>query len=131
MKLLLFAMCLLSSLSVLAETVVPTREVSVIVTPEGYYPKNLTVFQGERVKFYLTSTVDKPDCMILQGHKVFMAATRGKVTEGETTFDHPGTFAFYCPATKHDGKITVIKKGDPPGRAIASDPALWTPKEYE
>jgi len=37
------------------------REVSVIVTAEGYYPKSLTVFQGESVKFYVTSTVEAPD----------------------------------------------------------------------
>lgn len=130
MKFILLAMTLIAAGSVVAESIPPTREISVIVTAEGYYPKQFTVFQGERVKFYLTSTVDKPDCMIIQGHKVFLAATKGKVTEGETVFEHPGTFAFYCPASKHDGKITVIQKGGPT-RGIASDPALWTPKEYE
>ncbi len=109
----------------------PLREVSVIVTKEGYYPKHLTVFQGEKVRFYVTSTVETPDCVIIQGHKVFLAATKGKITEGETTFDQAGTFAFYCPSSKHDGKITVLQRQDQrQRRGIASDPEVWTPKEY-
>ena len=113
--------------------VTPTREISIIVSKEGYYPKNFTVFQGEKVKFYVTSTVEDPSCLILQGHKVFLAATKGKIAEGETVFENPGTFAFYCPATKHDGVVTVIKKNETGRRGIASerDPQLWTPKEYE
>ena len=134
MKTLMVLWLFVGTLNVLAETSnPPTREISVIVTKEGYYPRNLTVFQGEKIKFYVTSTVDVPDCLILQGHKVFLAATQGKITEGEATFEHAGTFAFYCPATKHDGKVTVIKKSETKGRIIAGqkDADLWTPKEYE
>ncbi len=115
----------------------PTRELSVILTAEGYYPKNLTVFEGEKVKFYLTSTVEGPGCMIVQGHEVFMAANKGKVTEAEVMFDKAGSFSFYCPSNrKNDGKLTVMKKLVPKDtkRGIASerptDPAVWTPKEY-
>ncbi|GEM_PF-3634060 len=115
----------------------PHRELSVILTDEGYYPKNLSVFEGETVKFYLTSTVEAPGCMIVQGHEVFMAANKGKVTEAEVKFERAGDFSFYCPSNrKNDGKLTVIKKIDPNAkkRGIASersmDPSLWTPKEY-
>ena len=45
----------------------PTREISIIVTKEGYYPKSLSVFEGEKVKFYVTSTLDEPHCMIVEG----------------------------------------------------------------
>lgn len=132
MKFILILLSLACWTTALAESRVPTREISVIVTKEGYYPKNFTVFQGEKIKFYVTATVDAPDCLVIQGHKVFMSATKGKISEGETVFDTAGTFAFYCPATKHDGTITVIKKADR-GRVIAgeTDPALWVPKEYE
>ena len=111
----------------------PTREISIIVTKEGYYPKSLSVFEGEKVKFYVTSTLDEPHCMIVEGHKVFLAANKGKVTEAEATFDKEGTFAFYCPSSKSDGKIVVMKK-HVPKREIASEKRhegmLWTPKEY-
>lgn len=108
----------------------PTREISIIVTKEGYYPKSLSVFEGEKVKFYVTSTLDEPHCMIVEGHKVFLAANKGKVTEAEATFDKSGEFAFYCPSSKSDGKIVVMKKYVPK-REIASEKSdVWTPKEY-
>lgn len=108
----------------------PTREISIIVTKEGYYPKSLSVFEGEKVKFYVTSTLDEPHCMIVEGHKVFLAANKGKVTEAEATFDKSGEFAFYCPSSKSDGKIVVMKKFVPK-REIASEKSdVWTPKEY-
>jgi plastocyanin len=111
----------------------PLRELSIIVTKEGYYPKSVSVFEGEKIKFYLTSTLEEPSCLIVESHKVFMAANKGKVTEGEALFDKPGEFAFYCPSSKSDGKIVVLKK-QMPKRDIASerntDSALWTPKEY-
>lgn len=111
----------------------PLREVAVIVTKEGYYPKSLSVFEGERVKFYVTSTVEEPDCLIVESHKVFMAANKGKVTEAEAVFDKAGEFAFYCPSSKNDGKIVVLKKVQPK-REVASEKRnrgmLWTPREY-
>lgn len=111
----------------------PLREVSVIVTKEGYYPKSLSVFEGEKVKFYVTSTVEEPNCLIVESHKVFMAANKGKVTEAEAVFDKAGEFAFYCPSSKNDGKIVVLKKAVPK-RDVASERKtegmLWTPKEY-
>jgi plastocyanin len=110
----------------------PLREISIIVTKEGYYPRSLSVFEGEKVKFYVTSTLDEPHCMIVEGHKVFLAANKGKVTEAEATFDKAGEFAFYCPTAKSDGKIVVMKKATPK-REVASERSegmVWTPKEY-
>jgi plastocyanin len=110
------------------------REVSVIVTKEGYYPNSVTVFQGETVKFFVTSTVEAPDCFLIQGHEVFLAANKGKITEGQTKFNNPGTYSFYCPSSKHQGKVTVIRKSVPqPVRKMASenDSSVWIPKDYE
>lgn len=106
----------------------PIREISIIVTKEGYYPKSLSVFEGEKVKFFVTSTVEEPNCLIVESHKVFMAANKGKVTEGEATFDKPGEFAFYCPSSKNDGKIVVIRKKEVK-REVASE-SVWMPREY-
>lgn len=132
MKLFLFSL-FLSTYVLAAETKnPPMREVAVIVTKEGYYPKSLSVFEGEKVKFYVTSTVEEPNCMIVESHKVFMAANKGKVTEAEAVFDKAGEFAFYCPSSKNDGKIVVLKKAVPK-REVASEKShegVWTPKEY-
>lgn len=129
MKFLVLALISFSVMAVEEKKSPPTREVSIIVTKEGYYPKSISVFEGEKIKFYLTSTVEDPGCLIVEGHKVFMAANKGKVTEGEAVFDKAGDFAFYCPSSKNDGKIVVLRKVMPK-REIASEGMLWTPKEY-
>ncbi|WPU66335.1 cupredoxin domain-containing protein [Peredibacter starrii] len=132
MKLFLFSILLSTQLFAAENKTPPLREVAVIVTKEGYYPKSLSVFEGEKVKFYVTSTVEEPHCLIVESHKVFLAANKGKVTEAEAVFDKAGEFAFYCPSSKNDGKIVVLKKVVPK-REVASekgDGMLWTPKEY-
>jgi plastocyanin len=131
---LFFCFFALLSFAHAAETkATPIREMAIIVTKEGYYPKSLSVFEGEKIKFYVTSTVEEPHCLIVESHKVFLAANKGKVTEAEAVFDKAGEFAFYCPSSKNDGKIVVLKKVVPK-RDIASERKhegmLWTPKEY-
>lgn len=133
MKLFLISFFIMSQLFAVETKVQPVRELAVIVTKEGYYPKSLSVFEGEKIKFYVTSTVEEPHCMIVESHKVFLAANKGKVTEAEVVFDKAGEFAFYCPSSKNDGKIVVLKKAMPK-REVASEKSregmLWTPKEY-
>jgi len=133
MKLFLISFFIMSQIFAAETKVQPVRELAVIVTREGYYPKSLSVFEGEKIKFYVTSTVEEPHCMIVESHKVFLAANKGKVTEAEVVFDKAGEFAFYCPSSKNDGKIVVLKKVMPK-REVASEKsqeaALWTPKEY-
>ncbi len=132
-----FLLFFLMSLNAIAEEAKKapqmTREVAIIVTKEGYYPKSVSVFEGEKIKFYVTSTVEEPHCLIVESHKVFMAANKGKITESEVVFDKPGEFAFYCPSSKNDGKVVVLKK-QLPKRDVASErgseASVWTPKEY-
>jgi hypothetical protein len=133
MKLFLILFLFLSHAIAEGQKPQPIREMSIILTKEGYYPKSVTVFEGEKVKFYVTSTVEDPGCLIVEAHKVFLAANKGKVTEGEAVFDKAGEFAFYCPGSKNDGKVVVLKKFVPK-REVASErkneAMLWTPKEY-
>lgn len=134
MKTLLFLFLVNFTAMVAAETKVqPTREISIIFSEEGYYPKSISVFEGEKVRFFVTSTTDKPNCFIVESHKVFLSATKGKISEGEVTFDRPGSFSFYCPSSKNDGRVVVLETKKPE-RAIASekkDPLKWVPKDYE
>ncbi len=134
MKALILFLFMMSSViaAEVKEKIPPTREVAIIVTKEGYYPKSISVFEGERIKFYVTSTVEDPHCLIVESHKVFLAANKGKVTEAEAVFDKAGEFAFYCPSSKNDGKVVVLKKVEPK-RDIASEKKAmdpWVPKEY-
>lgn len=110
----------------------PRRDVSIIVTPEGYYPEHISVFQGEKVKFYVTSTIDDPGCFLVSGHDIYLSAGKGNLTEGEVHFTEPGHFNYYCPSMQSKGTITVIKKRNP-NREIASKKVEkkkeWVPRD--
>lgn len=113
----------------------PLREVSLIISPEGYYPQNITVFQGEEVKFYLTNSTPKQSCMILKEKNIFLSSKIGEISEGKATFNELGTFQFYCPTGKISGKITVMERpSDTAKREIASQKKkqtvrFWLPKD--
>lgn len=133
MKTLLFFSFLSFSSMLLADT--PLREVAIIFSDEGYYPKSISVFEGEKVRFFITSTTEKPHCLIVESHKLFLSATKGKIAEGEVTFTRPGTFSFYCPSSTNDGRVVVLEKKDSKqSRNIASEkkePLKWVPKDFQ
>jgi len=118
----------------------PTREISIIVSNEGYYPKRISAFVGESIRFFVTSTSDQKNCLLLQNHKVFMAAQKGEVTEGHAFLDKPGKFKFYCPANKKEGTLTVLEKVKPIEevkeieelrKPASVSPGYWTPRDYD
>ena len=79
--------------------ILPTasRDLSIIVTDEGYYPQNPTAFVGEKVRIFVTSTTDKPSCLILRNKEVFLEAKKGELSEGEVFLDRVGDIEIYCP----------------------------------
>ena len=114
----------------------PLREFSVILTDDGFYPHKLMAFTGERVKFFITSTSKKSQCLILQKHEIFISAEKGQLNEGDTELHHPGRYKFYCPSSEHSGFLTVMDKDKEVKRAVASEkeadkPNYWTPRNYD
>ena len=115
----------------------PLREYSVILTNEGYYPERLMAYAGEKVRFFVTSTQSKPECFVMQDHKLFLSAKKGEISEGEVVFKEAGKYKFYCPSSKHKGYITVIERAsdiEEQQRKIASEeskPSYWTPRDYD
>ena len=114
----------------------PVREVSIIVTDTGFFPDQMMAFEGEKLKFFVTSTSKKSQCMVLQKHELFLAAEKGIVNEAEVTVEHPGKFRFYCPSFGHEGWLTVFKKGNAneEARKPASEeekPNYWLPRDYD
>ena len=110
------------------------REQAIIVAPEGYYPQKLTIFEGEKVKFFISSTVETPTCMMMPSHKLYIAVRKGKIAEGEAYFDKPGKYIFYCPTGKIKGTVTVLERptlvSAENRREIASTKVqVWRPKE--
>lgn len=89
---------------------VPVREISLIATPEGYYPKDFSVFAGEKVKFFLTNTGNTPSCFMLPEKEIFLSAQKGHVSEGSAFFSKPGVYKFYCPTGKIKGHMTVLPR---------------------
>lgn len=113
----------------------PVREQAIIVSEEGFYPKSISVFKGERVRFYVTSTTKEKSCFIVKGKQVFLSAEQGKISEGIVFFDQPGSFEFYCPTHGNKGRVTVLEKPKDKNkkraqRTMASERVkIWMPKE--
>lgn len=120
----------------------PQRDFSIIVNNEGYYPDRLIVFEGEKVRFFVTSTTNDAKCFIVENHEIFLPANKGRVAEGEVVFDKAGEYSFYCPSFSHRGKLVVLgdRERAQPVVKVNRDPAsstvlrqaeqAWTPKEY-
>lgn len=113
----------------------PVREISVIITDDGFFPNKISAFEGERVKFFITSTAKDKQCFILQRHELFLGVAKGKVNEGEIVLNDAGRFRFFCPSHKKQGHLTVIGKKEEVEtlRAPASvaKPKFWTPRDNE
>ncbi len=112
---------------------IPKRQQSIIVTPEGFYPEQFSVFKGETIRFFVTATSDQKECFIIKGKEIFLSAEKGKVSEGSVMFNAPGVFQYYCPTTKFKGKITVLERPEDiraRKRQIASETTrVWMPRE--
>lgn len=120
-----------------AKKFTPTREYSIIVGQEGYFPKHLSLFEGERLRLFLTSTTAEEGCLIIPEHNLFLAAHQGSISAGEVTFTVAGSYPFHCPSKKSFngkimGTITVLKKPNEPSRAptvISKGTRPWMPRE--
>jgi plastocyanin len=117
---------------------VPVRELAIIATEEGFYPEAFSIFAGEKVRFYLTTTSNTPSCLIIGEKELYLSATKGNVSEGVVFFEKAGNYKFYCPTHKIKGRLSVIKKPrtaeevlDARSRKIASENKIkiWYPKE--
>lgn len=121
----------------------PQRDFSIIVSNEGYYPDRLIVFEGEKVRFFVTSTSTEAKCFILENHNVFVPASKGRVAEAEVVLEKAGEYSFYCPSFAHRGKLVVLgeRERSQPVVKVNRDPASsttvdreseqhWVPREY-
>ncbi|EQC46397.1 hypothetical protein M899_1987 [Bacteriovorax sp. BSW11_IV] len=114
---------------------VPTREVALIVSDVGYFPNQLVVFKGEKVRFYITSTTDRPTCLMLKGKDLFVPAKKGVVSEADIYFDREENLELYCPSNNFKGKVSVFEHPDErrrrEAREIASEKKVkvWIPRD--
>lgn len=113
----------------------PIRQQSIIVSNDGYFPKTIHVFSGEKLKLFVTSTTHRPSCFTLPSQNVFLPANKGEITESVVYFDRPGVYEYNCPAGGVKGKI-VVKEHPVARRArirreIASEKRvrIWRPRD--
>lgn len=97
----------------------PEREVAVIASEDGYYPGNVVVFGGERVRLFLAASRKGGGCLAMPSKDVSLTARPGEVAEGVVFFDRPGTHPFSCPILGISGRVTVLERGAPVGRPAA------------
>lgn len=115
----------------------PRRQVSIIASKEGYYPKSVTVFKGEKVHFFVTGTEKEANCFMLNEKSIFLSANKGRITEASAVFENEGKYSFYCPSSKIRGSLTVLERPSLK-RKIASiptsekrrNPRNWVPKDF-
>ena len=113
---------------------VPYREQAVIMTKEGFYPNRLTVYKGEKVRFFVTTVGDESACFNIPDKNIYTTAKSGKIIEAETFFDKAGTYQFNCPNNSFAGRVMVIEKEsdrqETMRRGLASDVVkIWKPKD--
>jgi plastocyanin len=113
---------------------VPYREQAVIISPEGFYPNRLTVFKGEKVRFFVTAVGNESACFNIPDKSIFTTVSTGKIIEAETFFDKAGTYKFNCPNSLFAGRLMVIEKAadreETMRRGLASDLVkVWKPKD--
>lgn len=109
----------------------PKRDFSIIATESGYFPKSLSVYVGEQIRFYVTSSASKDQCFLVKDHPIYLSAKLGRIDEGEVEFKSPGRFEYYCPTTSFKGVITVLPKVDYKKKSLSRMPSSYDKKEGE
>lgn len=113
---------------------VPYREQAVIIGKEGFYPNRISVFKGEKVRFFVTSVGVDTACFNIPDKNVFTSPKSDKIVEVEAFFDKVGVFQFNCPNNTFTGRVMVLEKAsdrqESQRRGLASDVVkIWRPKE--
>lgn len=113
---------------------VPYREVAIIAGKEGFYPNRITLYKGEKVRFFITSVGVESACFNIPDKNVFSSPVKDKIAEAEVYFDKVGIFQFNCPNNAFTGRVMVLEKGsdreETLRRGLASDKVkIWMPKE--
>lgn len=108
-----------------------TRKLSFIIDDYGIYPESFSAFEGEQLEIYVTST-SKKSCLMIEGHDLFISASKGKVSEGKIVLNSTGNYNVYCPSDKYKASVTVLtnKTNRDIASSVVNKPSVWTPKDY-
>ena len=120
------------------QKLLPTREHAIILTPEGVFPQQISLFAGEQLKLFLTSTPGTQGGITIASHDIFLTAEEGSVASAKIIFMTPGTYAYHCPRNSMaTGTITVLphpqhRRKKQITRSPAAKPKAthWIPREF-
>lgn len=112
------------------------RELAVILTDEGYYPRSLSVFKGEKIRFYLTNTAREDRCFMIQQKNIFLPVKTGELRSIVVEFEREEELSFHCPVGNMKGSITVLehpaeRRDRMAKREVASQKKskIWMPRD--
>lgn len=115
------------------------REIAIIITDEGFYPRNFSVFQGEKITFYLTSTAREDRCFMIQQKGLFVPIYKNQLKVVDVEFEREETLDFHCPVGNMRGKISVLEhpehrrdrlqKRELASESVTRQPTIWLPRE--
>lgn len=113
---------------------IPFREEAIIIGENGFYPNRISVFKGEKVRFFVTSTLKDKGCFNIPAKNIFSSPSKGKIIETEVFFEDSGTFVINCPNMQFSAHIVVQEKSadkfEAKRRGLASDVVkVWKPKD--
>jgi heme/copper-type cytochrome/quinol oxidase subunit 2 len=95
-------------------TPAPDQTVSVVVSRDGFQPREISLRKGETVRLVIKSG-DGEHCFAVDDLRVEKRVLPGRATTVDVTPDKAGTFAFYCcletgsAADKQRGRLTVTE----------------------
>ena len=92
-----------------------------VLSPEGFVPDQLALFEGERLRLFLATTESREGCLIIPEFGVFLGVLPGSISSAEIVFERAGRFRYHCPGKGRsglsaEGFITVLKRGEKKGR---------------
>jgi hypothetical protein len=115
------------------------REMAIIITDEGFYPQQLSVFQGEKVTFYLTSTAREDRCFMIANKEIFVPVYKNQLQIVEVEFKREETLDFHCPVGNMRGRISILEhpnhrkdrlqKRELASESVTRQPKIWMPRE--
>jgi cytochrome c oxidase subunit 2 len=92
----------------------PDRTVSVVVSRDGFQPREISIRKGETVRVIL-KTADGEHCFAVDDLRVEKRVMPGRATTLDVTPDKAGTYPFYCcletgaAADKQRGRLIVTE----------------------
>jgi len=84
-----------------------SQEVAVIVSDRGFFPKEIFATRDVSLRLFLTSSVQKSLCFVMDDFHIYQQVSHQKVEEVVLVPRASGVFRFYCPIDGIEGSLYV------------------------